>query len=76
MAAGGDMSDLKTELTGFTGTTLQPGDAGYDEARAVFNGLIDRKPALIAQCTSAADVAAAVRFGRAEGLEISVYGGG
>ncbi|MDX6216205.1 MAG: hypothetical protein QOG99_1789 [Frankiales bacterium] len=70
------MSDLKTELTGFAGTTLQPGDVGYDDARAVFNGLIDRRPALIARCTSAADVAAAVRFGRAEGLEISVYGGG
>jgi FAD/FMN-containing dehydrogenase len=70
------MSDLKTELTGFTGTTLRPGDAGYDDARAVFNGLIDRRPALIARCTSTADVQAAVRFGRAEGLTISVYGGG
>src|SRR4051812_22617129 len=70
------MSDLRTELVGFTGTTLLPGDAGYNEARSVFNGLIDRRPALIARCTSAADVAAAVRFGRAEGLTISVYGGG
>src|SRR5690349_21667972 len=73
---GGTMSDLKTELTGFTGTVLRPGDEGYDDARSVFNGLIDRRPALIARCTSAEDVAAAVRFGRAEALTISVYGGG
>ena len=70
------MSDLKTDITGFAGTTLRPGDSGYDEARSVFNGLIDKRPAIIARCTSAADVAAAVRFGRAEGLTISVYGGG
>ena len=70
------MSDLTTALTGFTGTTLRPGDTGYDEARSVFNGLIDRRPAIIARCTSAEDVATAVRFGRSEGLTISVYGGG
>ncbi|MCW2672169.1 MAG: linked oxidase-like protein [Frankiales bacterium] len=70
------MTDLRTEIAGFTGTTLRPGDTGYDEARSVFNALIDRRPAIIARCTSAADVAAAVRFGRAEGLTISVYGGG
>lgn len=70
------MSDLKSALTGFTGTTMRPGDTGYDEARSVFNGLIDRKPAIIARCTTTADVAAAIRFGRSEGLTISVYGGG
>ena len=70
------MSDLTTALTGFEGTTLRPGDDGYDEARSVFNGMIDRRPALIARCTTTADVAAAVRFGRAEALTISVYGGG
>jgi FAD/FMN-containing dehydrogenase len=70
------MTELRTEIAGFTGTTLRPGDSGYDEARSVFNGLIDRRPAVIARCTSAADVAAAVRFGRAEALTISVYGGG
>src|SRR6476660_3112442 len=62
--------------TGFNGRLLRPGDDGYDEARSVFNGMIDRRPALIARCTSTADVAAAVRFGRAEALTISVYGGG
>jgi hypothetical protein len=40
----------------FRGELLQPGDAGYDKARAVFNATIDRRPALIARCTSSADV--------------------
>ena len=46
------------------GALLLPGQAGYDEARAVRNGLIDRRPALIARCTGAADVVAAVNFAR------------
>jgi hypothetical protein len=60
----------------FSGHLLQPGDAGYDEARTVWNGYFDPHPALIAQCTDAADVQAAVRFGRANGLQIAVRGGG
>jgi len=55
---------------------LSPADAGYDESRAVYNGLVDRRPALIARVASAADVAAAVAFARQEGLEVSVRGGG
>ena len=55
---------------------LEPGDDGYDDARRVHNGLIDRRPALIVRCRTAADVAAAVRFARRGGLEISVRGGG
>ena len=70
------MAELTAGIAGFTGTTLRPGDADYDEARRVFNGLIDRRPAIIARCSSTADVSAAVRFGRANDLEISVYGGG
>jgi FAD/FMN-containing dehydrogenase len=70
------MAELLADIAGFTGTIFRPGDAGYDEARAVFNGMIDRRPAIIARCTSTADVSAAVRFGRANGLEMSVYGGG
>jgi len=65
-----------TDLPGFTGTLIRPEDAGYDEARAVFNGMIDRRPALIARCSSTSDVVAAVRHARAQGLEVSVYGGG
>jgi FAD/FMN-containing dehydrogenase len=67
---------IAVELPGFTGTVLRPGDPGYDAARAVFNAMIDRRPAVIATCTSTADVAAAVRHARAHNLEISVYGGG
>jgi FAD/FMN-containing dehydrogenase len=59
-----------------SGPVLTPGDLGYDEARRVHNGLIDRHPALIARCLHTADVAEAVNVGRSEGLEISVRGGG
>src|SRR5213593_3800454 len=61
---------------GFSGPLLQAGDDGYDGARQVHNGLVDRRPALIAVCRGTADVADAVRFARAAGLEISVRGGG
>ncbi|MGQ0733587.1 MAG: FAD-binding oxidoreductase [Acidobacteriota bacterium] len=58
------------------GSVLVAGDPGYDEARRLHNGLIDRRPAVIARCCGAADVQAAVRAGRALGLEIAVRGGG
>jgi FAD/FMN-containing dehydrogenase len=65
------------ELSGsFSGRILGPSDEGYEQARRVHNGLIDRRPALIAQCRGAADIADAVRFARRAGLEISVRGGG
>jgi FAD/FMN-containing dehydrogenase len=60
----------------FSGSVIVPGDAGYDEARAVHNGMIDKRPAVIARCLNTADIADAVRFARAEGLEISARGGG
>jgi len=60
----------------FSGEVLTPGDAGYDEARRIHNGLIDKRPAVIARCTNTADVVDAVRVGRDAGLEISVRGGG
>ena len=60
----------------FSGQVLGPGDPGYDEARRIHNGLIDKRPALIARCLHTADVVDAVNFGREEGLEISVRGGG
>ena len=60
----------------FDGAVLEPGDASYDGARSIWNGDIDRRPAVIAQPASAAAVATAIRFGRESGLEISVRGGG
>ena len=59
-----------------TGPVLGPDDSGYDQARSIWNGDIDRRPALIARCLSADDVAAAVGFARDRGLEIAVRGGG
>ena len=60
----------------FTGKLLQPSDAGYDDARRVHNGLIDKRPALIARCQTTADVADAVRLARSQNLEAAVRGGG
>ena len=60
----------------FAGRLIRPGDDGYDAARAVWSGSFDRYPALVAHCHSAADVQAAVRFARANGMQIAVRGGG
>src|ERR687885_2980302 len=65
------------ELSGqVSGVVVSPHDAGYDEARAVHNGLVDRRPALIVRCRTTADVVAALGFARSAGLEVSVRGGG
>ncbi len=64
-------------LRGSSGAEIiLPGDAGYDEARAVHNGMIDKRPAVIARCASVADVASALEFGRGSGLAIAIRGGG
>jgi FAD/FMN-containing dehydrogenase len=60
----------------FRGTLLRPGDPGYEPARRVWNGMIDRRPALIARCAGAADVIQAVGFARGRGLPLAVRGGG
>ena len=60
----------------FGGQVLTPRDAGYDASRALWNGAIDRRPAVIASCSTAEHVAQAIRFGRGAGLEIAVRGGG
>ena len=58
------------------GALLRPGDPGYDDARRLFNGMIDRRPALIARCATAGDVMKSVRFAREHALPVSVRGGG
>ena len=58
------------------GQLIGPEDAGYDAARALYNGMIDKRPRLIARCADVADVIAAVNYGREQGLLIAVRGGG
>ncbi len=60
----------------FIGPVLVPGAPSYDEVRKIHNGMIDRRPAVIARCRGIADIADAVRFARAQGLDITVRGGG
>ncbi|WP_025036767.1 FAD-binding oxidoreductase [Bradyrhizobium sp. DOA9] len=60
----------------FGGELLKPADEGYDEARKVHNGLVDKRPALIARCRSVADVVDAVALAAKLGLEVAVRGGG
>ena len=65
------------ELEGaFRGELIQPGNSAFDEHRKVWNGSIDRSPALIGRCTGVADVIAAVRFAKDTGLPVAVRGGG
>ena len=66
----------REELEGFGGRLIGPNDPDYDDVRAVYNAMIDRSPALIAQCTGADDVARAIGFARAHDLRIAVRGGG
>jgi FAD/FMN-containing dehydrogenase len=70
------MTAVSTHIPGFRGQAIGPDADGYDDARAIWNGAIDRRPRLIARCTGTADIAAAVRFARERDLEIAVRGGG
>ena len=65
-----------TQIPGFRGDVIVPDHHDYDDARAVWNGTVDRRPRLIARCSGTADVAAAVSFARDRDLEIAVRGGG
>jgi FAD binding domain/Berberine and berberine like len=60
----------------FRGELIHPGDPGYESARKVYNGMIDKRPRLIARCVDVADVIAAVRFGVANGMLTAIRGGG
>jgi FAD/FMN-containing dehydrogenase len=68
-------TDFETLASSLRGTLTTPEDAGYDEARAVYNAMIDRRPAAIAACVDTADVMTALKFGRDAGLTIAVRGG-
>jgi FAD/FMN-containing dehydrogenase len=63
-------------IASLRGDVIQPGDAGYDTARTVYNAMIDRYPALIVRCQDVADVIAGVNFAREQGLLLAVRGGG
>jgi len=77
MTATSSLSDLaRRELAGLSAHLTGPGDPGYDEARAVHNGMIDRHPALIIRCGSPSDVAQAIAFARDHGATVAVRGGG
>src|ERR1700716_514511 len=67
-----DVGTLRTEIAG---QVWLPEDPGYDEARTIWNGDIDRRPAVVVRCASASDVSAAIGFARRRDLEIAVRGG-
>ena len=76
MTTGATGLDLALLQRGFQGELIEPTDAGFDSARRVWNAMIDRRPALIARCTTVGDVSAAIRFARETDLEIGVRCGG
>jgi FAD/FMN-containing dehydrogenase len=67
------IADLKATLRG---QLIEPQDPAYDEARALYNGMIDKRPRMIVQCADVADVIAAVNFGREHRLPLAIRGGG
>ena len=67
-----DVTDLEQQIRG---TLVRPGDDDYDTARSVWNGMIDRRPALVVRCAGTADVIAGLRFAREHGLVVAVRGG-
>jgi FAD binding domain/Berberine and berberine like len=66
----------RKELTGFAGQLIGPSDGEYDQARALYNAMIDKRPAVIARCTTRDDVAAVIGFARSHDLPLAICGGG
>src|SRR5215211_2593756 len=71
-----DPAALNELDSSFGGELVRPGDPSYDEKRAIWNGSIDRRPALISRCASTDDVIAALRFGERSDLPLAVRSGG
>jgi len=71
-----DTATIKRLADTLDGHVIRPGDEAYDEARGLWNGMIDRRPEAVVRCASASDVARTLRFARAEGLPVAVRGGG
>jgi FAD/FMN-containing dehydrogenase len=77
MASEEEMGAVREQIIpGFIGRVVGPDDACYDASRAVWNVMHDRRPALVARCSSPADVAAAIAYAREHGLKVAVRGGG
>ncbi len=74
--SGIDAGAVGALAAGLRGHVFTPDTPGYDQARTIWNAMVDKRPAVIARCASAADVQHAVRFARERGLEIAVKGGG
>ena len=68
--------ELIASLEGFSGSLVRPTDSDYEQARKLFNGMIDKNPALIARCQGVGDIVDAVNFARDKGFEVAVRGGG
>ncbi|HMO58566.1 MAG TPA: FAD-binding protein, partial [Roseiflexaceae bacterium] len=71
-----DESTIQAFAANMRGQVLAQGDDGYEQARAVYNAMIDKHPALIARCADVADVVTAVNFARENGILLAVRGGG
>jgi len=71
-----DMATISDLKTGMRGAVIDSADPGYDQARALYNGMIDKRPRAIARCADVADVIAAVNFARTAGLPLAIRGGG
>jgi FAD/FMN-containing dehydrogenase len=76
MGSGEGNTATGTTLAGFNGVALSPGYNGYEQARAIWNGAIDRRPAVIARCRTTSDVVAAVNHARETRMPLAVRGGG
>ena len=66
----------RTELSSFGERLIGPDDERYDAARVLFNAMVDKRPAVIAQCSTGDDVAAVIRFAREQDLPLAIHGGG